>query len=163
MLEVREYWVEAKGFPQYLVSNFGKVVYKDTGEPARFFMRQGRIQLRLKNNAGWWVEQIHRLVYVSFMDEVIDGLEINHVDGDRTNNAIWNLEIMTEHDNKEHAYTLGLMKRPIRILNIDTGEEYSSAKVAGRKLGYSSPLVIPKAAREEGVVFERGGYRLKVV
>jgi HNH endonuclease len=36
------------------------------------------------------------------------GKEINHIDGDKTNNRIENLEIVTPSENTRHAYNLGL-------------------------------------------------------
>lgn len=46
---------------------------------------------------------VHRLVWEAFNGEIPDGYEINHIDGDPTNNAISNLEIVTHTENCRKA------------------------------------------------------------
>lgn len=161
---MREIWVEAKGFPDYLVSNLGHVVYSYNKEPVRLRVRpRGRVEVNLRSEYGDFLMPVARLVASSFFDYSIEGMEVNHIDGDPSNNAIWNLEIVTREQNQEHAYEHGLVKRPIRIQNLDTGEIYESANEAGRKLGLLSNVCVPKGARENGDVFRSGGFRLKLV
>lgn len=51
--------------------------------------------------------KIHRLVMLSFSnDEPME--QINHIDGDKTNNDIRNLEYCTNRENREHALINGL-------------------------------------------------------
>lgn len=49
----------------------------------------------------------HRCVYVWFNGEVPDGLVINHIDFDRSNNKIENLEAITQKENVKHAVDAG--------------------------------------------------------
>jgi len=51
---------------------------------------------------------IHRLVYESFYGKIPDGLQINHRDGNKTNNRLSNLECATPQANMKHARLLGL-------------------------------------------------------
>jgi hypothetical protein len=160
---MKEIWVRAKGYPNLEVSNLGNVVDVETGRPPAYFMKDGRIQLNLKGGRWNNIVQLHRLIAASFFEDDINGYEINHADGDRTNNAVWNLEFATTEQNREHAYEHELMSRPVQIANLDTNETYSSLQEAGRKLGYLSALVIPKNARDGGVEFQKRGYRLKIL
>jgi hypothetical protein len=153
----------AKGYPLYIVSSFGNVAREDGGDHPKFFMRGGRVHLNLKQGSCWSLVQLHRIVAASFFEDDIDDYEINHMDGDRTNNAIWNLEVTTREENREHAYGMGLMKRPIRIRNLDTGEVYSSLNEAGIKLGLISAIHVPVRVRRDGGEFQRGGCRLEMV
>lgn len=146
-----------------MVSSFGNVACEDGGSPPKFFMKRGRIQLNLKEGSRWGLVQLHRLVAASFFEDDIDGYEINHIDGDRTNNAIWNLEVTTQEENREHAYGLGLMKRPTRIRNLDTGEVYSSLNEAGIRLGLMSAIRVPVRVKRNGGEFQCGGRRLEMV
>lgn len=160
---MKEIWVRAKGYPNLEVSNLGNVVDVRTGDSPPYFIKDERVQLNLR--VGGWnsIVQLHRLIAASFFVDDIDGYEINHIDGDRTNNAIWNLEVSTTEQNREHAYEMGSMARPIQIANLDTNEVYLSLQEAGRKLGYLSALAIPKNARDGGVEFQKKGYRLKIL
>jgi len=47
---------------------------------------------------------VHRLVYQAYLGELEDDLEINHIDGNRSNNHFSNLEQITHSENVQHAY-----------------------------------------------------------
>lgn len=52
-------------------------------------------------------------------DDFKEGLVVNHIDGDKTNNAVLNLEFTTISGNTKHAYDIGLIK---------TGVDHSISK-----------------------------------
>lgn len=53
--------------------------------------------------------RLHRLVMMAFEPrEDIDTLEVNHKDGDKTNNKLDNLEWCSPSENQIHAYQVGL-------------------------------------------------------
>lgn len=49
-------------------------------------------------------KRIHRLVVETFIGEIPEGYCVNHIDGDKLNNHLDNLEIVTFKDNVRHAY-----------------------------------------------------------
>jgi hypothetical protein len=51
---------------------------------------------------------IHRAVYEAFVGPIPAGMQINHLDGVKTNNAVSNLEIVTPAENSAHAAVTGL-------------------------------------------------------
>ena len=51
---------------------------------------------------------VHRLIAEAFIGDIQDGMCINHKDGDKSNNHISNLEIVTYSENSKHAYETGL-------------------------------------------------------
>ena len=53
--------------------------------------------------------RVHRAVYAAWHGEIPVGLEINHLDGNKRNNAPANLEACTTIENVQHALRLGLM------------------------------------------------------
>lgn len=65
---------------------------------------------------------VHRLVMEAFVGPRPDGYEVNHIDGNKLNNALSNLEYTTSSENMKHAFGLGLMK-PAR------GEKHGQAKL----------------------------------
>jgi predicted XRE-type DNA-binding protein len=66
----------------------------------------------------------HRLVYAYFngLTELPPKLEVNHIDGDKLNNRIENLELITPKENVNHAFNTG-----IRPLN--SGEHNHNSKL----------------------------------
>ena len=55
---------------------------------------------------------IHRMVGECYLDNVNNLPEINHEDGNKSNNRYSNLKWTTSSDNKKHAYNNGLMIAP---------------------------------------------------
>jgi hypothetical protein len=52
---------------------------------------------------------VHSLVAASFLGPCPDKLQINHIDGIKTNNRIVNLEYITQPENMAHAKRVGLL------------------------------------------------------
>jgi len=54
-------------------------------------------------------KQIHRLVALAFIPQITGKLYINHIDGNKLNNKVENLEWCTNKENRDHAVRLGLL------------------------------------------------------
>lgn len=55
---------------------------------------------------------IHRLVLSTFNPiEDMDNLQVNHIDGNKKNNCLYNLEWCTQSQNQIHAFSHGLISR----------------------------------------------------
>lgn len=55
--------------------------------------------------------RVHRLVMMAFKPiENMDELEVNHLDGNKKNNKLENLEWCTASENQRHAFKTGLQK-----------------------------------------------------
>lgn len=68
---------------------------------------------------------IHRLVAEAFIPNPENKPEVNHKDGDRTNNVVSNLEWVTRSENNTHAWRIGLCSSRNRA----RGEAHYKAKV----------------------------------
>lgn len=55
--------------------------------------------------------RVHRLVMMAFKPvQDMDKLEVNHIDGDKKNNALSNLEWCSSSENQKHAFQTGLQQ-----------------------------------------------------
>ena len=99
-----EQWKLVQGFENYLVSTLGsvktikgkfkKIVYDNKNS-------YGYVEL-WKNNKGKKF-RIHRLVAETFIPNYTNKEQVNHIDGDKTNNCVTNLEWVTPKENIRHA------------------------------------------------------------
>ena len=55
--------------------------------------------------------RVHRLVAFCFLGSSDKNFEVNHIDGNKANNCVENLEYVTSKENKIHAVKHGLMKK----------------------------------------------------
>lgn len=70
---------------------------------------RGYVTIGCKDKNGkLLVFQAHRLVWMAFKGRIPDGLVPNHKDGNKQNNAIRNLELVTHEENSLHAVRTGL-------------------------------------------------------
>ena len=112
-----EIWKPVTGVPNlqdwYYVSNYGRVYSRFTGlliKPCMLNSGYLSVMLYDKNNTGVRL-LVHRLVISTFNPIAnSDDFHVNHIDGNKINNYIDNLEWVTRSENTLHAYRTGLMK-----------------------------------------------------
>lgn len=84
------------------------------------------VTLRYNNKIEY--KTIHRLVAETFIPNPNNYPVVNHIDGDKTNNNINNLEWCTQKQNMTHAYTNGLLKPPPLLWKGKLGKEHNRSK-----------------------------------
>ena len=90
---------------------------------------------------------VHMAVARAFCDGFVEGLQVNHIDGVKTNNTKENLEWVTPSENTQHAVETGLMsngrkKAVIQYnLNGDKMATFESASEAARQTGGSQSKI----------------------
>lgn len=96
------------GFPNYAVTEDGKVWSDNRG---RFLAggkdKDGYRILVLCNKGERSTKRVHRLVAEAFIPNPDNLPILNHIDGNKTNNCVENLEWCDVSHNTKHAYKLG--------------------------------------------------------
>lgn len=73
-----------------------------------------RVTLYKNKVAKDWL--VHRIIALTFLDNPNNYMYINHIDGDRLNNTLQNLEWCDHHYNNNHAFDTGLISTGTRIV-----------------------------------------------
>jgi hypothetical protein len=97
-------WRDIKGYEGlYKVSNHGEVYSCKRNRLLSIIIESthGYARVNLYNNKRK-THKVHRLVLESFSININNKEEINHIDSDRTNNKINNLEWSTRKENTDH-------------------------------------------------------------
>ena len=97
----------------------------------------GYLQVVLYKNGVKKTKYIHRLVLEAFIENPDNLPEVNHMDEDKTNNELSNLEWCTREYNVNYGTFIERVSKKVRAVNVETGEVvvFKSTQEAGRK-GY---------------------------
>lgn len=109
---MQETWKDIKGYEGlYQVSNLGRV----KGLKRNKILKPGKdkdgyLYVTLYNMYKLKGQKVHRLVAQTFILNPENKPQVNHIDGNKQNNIVNNLEWCTRLENIEHAWKTGLMK-----------------------------------------------------
>ena len=104
---MQEIWKDIPGYEgHYQASNFGRIrSFKRNKvrvlKPCRSVNGYYWVQLCLNNVSK--VSSVHRLVWLVFNGPIPEGLQINHKDENKANNALLNLELVTPSQNMNYG------------------------------------------------------------
>lgn len=174
-----EIWKSIDDFPSFMVSNLGRVkrVKTQTGNPTDKLMSGSQPSGKMpyvKVSLNRQFVFVHRLVAKAFIPNENNLPQVNHKDGDKTNNRADNLEWVTASQHGLHAYnvigitpnTLGRFGkdanrfRPIRAISISNGSvrEFDTLTSAARELGIDTGSICRCAKGEykmtHGYIFQ---------
>lgn len=121
MADMEEAWRPIVGLEAYYsVSSLGRI-RRDGGNKGARIGRilklwthpRGYVYVRLCVNRAYSGHTIHSLVAAAFIGPRPDGHEVNHINGDKTDNRAANLEYVTPQENKAHSWNV-IQHRPRR-------------------------------------------------
>lgn len=153
-----EEWKSIKGYEGYYeVSNFGnvrsleRIVTRSDGINQPVSARvlkliigsKGYFVVRLHKDGIGETKDVHRMIAISFIPNPYNKATVNHIDGNKINNNIKNLEWATYKENMRHAHDTGLMPR-------------SNCNKNGKRQGEKHPLA---KLKEDEVRFIRNNCR----
>lgn len=116
-MEVKELWkplLEYKGIEVSSIGRIRKAANKSRKERILTEFpkdRDGYYRCSVQRLDGTWTSQpVHRLVAKAFIPRTKNRDIVNHIDGNRTNNRIENLEWVTPKENVIHSFKFGSRK-----------------------------------------------------
>lgn len=135
-----EEWKQIKKHPKYYISNMGRIVstvsflpkllkvYIDRDGYARTYLKAGR------DNHGV-TYSVHRLVMLHFVPKKqSDKYEVNHLNFNKQDNRLENLEWCTRFQNLQHQHENRMGNYKLRTEEIELVKEYN-------ELGYSPQFI----------------------
>lgn len=158
---MKEIWKDIKGYEGlYQVSNLGKVRSLDRkilfkNGHIQFFKgkilslskdKNGYIHIILHKDNKTKIFRVHRLVAETFIPNLENKPQVNHIDGNKENNCLSNLEYCTIKENHIHAYRTGLHNAPKKKciqkdLNGNIIKNWDSLKQIKLELGYDCSAI----------------------
>lgn len=88
-----------KDYPNYLISKRGRIFSLKRGKLRKWNIRSGRVYIRIRNNDGFKLFSISRLVAQSYIPNPNNYPIVMHLDDDPLNNYYKNLKWGTNLDN----------------------------------------------------------------
>lgn len=114
--------------PEYSITELGIITSNKTGKVISVFNRHKYLAVALGSNRGTQkIYYLHRLLAHEFIPNPHGYPIINHIDGNKLNNDISNLEWTTYSGNNKHSILMGA-----QIFKY--GEEHHSSKLTSAKV-----------------------------
>ena len=140
MLENKEIWKDCKGYEgRYQVSNKGRVWSVVSQKYLKLWIvSSGYMQVKLIcKNGKRKNELIHRLVALAFIDNPTGLPQVNHIDENKQNNCVENLEWCTAKYNSNYGTHIERVSKPQmkKVYCVELDKTYESAKYAAEELG----------------------------
>lgn len=144
-----EIWKEVSDNSNYLVSNTGRVRRVGSDKDHSVRNNKGYLVTDLYKNGSRSTVRVHRLVAEHFIPNPYNKPEVNHIDGNKKNNDMSNLEWVTKEENCRHAWdnnlarpSYGMLGKsnpnsgrkgiPFRI--VETGEVFNTLQECEEKI-----------------------------
>lgn len=94
----------------FWVSSDGKEIYLDSNKKEKLKLyKTGKGYYQISHHQELFY--VHRIVAGAFIPNILDKPVVNHIDGNKLNNDLSNLEWVTAQENTLHAYETGLMNK----------------------------------------------------
>jgi hypothetical protein len=114
-LKEDEKWKRIKGYKKYKISNYGNIKNKHNKILSLTRDKGGYYRIALDGKTNL----VHSLMAKTFLGKKDDGTVVNHKDGNKSNNKLDNLEVITQSENVQHAYDNGLCSNQQPVIQVD--------------------------------------------
>ena len=120
----------------YSIDIFGNVTNLKTNKEVKQQKNKfGYMNVSLYKDGKQKKYKVHRLIAEAFIPNPQNKEQVNHIDGDKTHNVVWNLEWTTSKENNVHASDTGLVRTAKKVRIIETGEVFNSFGSCARAIG----------------------------
>lgn len=139
-INMQEDWKTLAFCSDYAVNRNGQMANLKTGKLILGSDRNGYKRFAYNNH----IYSIHRLVYEAFNGPIPEHMYIDHIDGNRANNALDNLRLVTQSDNMMTAMKNGHSGQ-IAVLQFDKQgnfiQEFPTIQAAANAVGVTHPAI----------------------
>ena len=128
MAQIKEIWKKVNNYPNYEISSLGNL--RRNGKLLKPGYRpSGKYKFTLsKNNITKQITR-YRLVAEAFIPNPYNKETVNHIDGNKSNDCVDNLEWATLSENIQHCWDIGLKNYDgINNPNYKTGKHLGKSK-----------------------------------
>lgn len=129
-----EQWRAIVGWPGYSVSSLGRVLGKRGNVLLATVSHDGYLYVSLSDAPRVVKRKVHQLVIEAFLHERPAGMEVRHLDDDKTNNSVGNLVYGTQSENTLDMVAAGVHKEA-RKTHCPQGHEYTPDNLVKSKRG----------------------------
>ena len=112
----KDEWKEIPGLPGYEISIYGDVYFK--GDVSGKLRRRSGICAQHRNRLGYMtvhingkIYYVHRLLAITYIENPENKKEIDHIDGNPSNNSLDNLRWATPKENSNNHISLERMRK----------------------------------------------------
>ena len=70
--------------------------------------RLGYSRVKLSKDGTSNLKYLHRIIASAFIEPIAGKMEVNHIDGDKSNNSLKNLELVNRSENMKHNFSIGI-------------------------------------------------------
>lgn len=105
---MEEVWKPAKGFERkFEVSNLGGIRVKDSSGGYKLHIKNQKLYFYISTTINGKNRnfQLHRIIYETFVGKIPEKHIIHHIDGNKQNNAVSNLQLLTAGDHVKVHFT----------------------------------------------------------
>jgi hypothetical protein len=99
-----------KEFPNYYCDKLGNIFSKK--KKLKQSKRNGYLCISLCNKGFCKTINVHRIIAETFIPNIENKKQVNHINGIKTDNRVDNLEWVTQSENAIHAIKIGLFTPP---------------------------------------------------
>lgn len=146
IMEKGEIWKRIEWAPDYEISNYGRVKsYKRDKINGKLIKLQtncaGYVQIQLFNPyiRKWKKTGVHRLVVETFISNPENKPQVNHINENKTDNRVDNLEWTTAKENANHGTRNEKISKKVRC--IETDKVYYNLGQASKELNISQASI----------------------